>query len=109
MLIIIATDGRRQGVRQIVVQVVVANDIARPRSGHIDAISIGEQLNRMRNLVVFKEIVPGVIVLLATLPALVSTASPACCPRSQSHVGEPSCHLRRLTPIRIHSRGDQHG
>ena len=42
MLIIIATDGRRYGMRQIVVQVVIANDVPRPRPGDIDAVSIGE-------------------------------------------------------------------
>ena len=108
MLIIIATDGRRQGVRPVVVQVVVANNIARPCSGHIDAISIREQLHRMRNLVVFKEIVPGMIVLLASLPALVSTAPPVPILGRNLMPANRSAALAIQTPIRFHTSGDEH-
>ena len=42
VLVIIATDSRRHRMRQIVVQVVIAKDITRPRPGYIDAVSIRE-------------------------------------------------------------------
>ena len=61
----------------IVVYIVIANDIALPGPGDIDGISIGEQLHRLRNLIVFKEIVPGMIILFLALPTGVGTSAPS--------------------------------
>ena len=62
----------------------------------------------MRNLVVFKEIVPGMIVLLASFPALVSTAPPVSILGRNLMPANRSAALPIQTPIRFHTSGDEH-
>ena len=108
MLIVVAPNGCWQGMGLVVVDVVVANDVPRPRAGYVDGVSVGEQLHRMRYLVVFKEIVPGMIVLLASFPALVSTAPPVFVLGRNLMPANRSAALPIQTPIRFHTRGDEH-
>ena len=73
VLIIIASDRCWQGMRLIIMQVIVAHDISGSRSGDIDAIPVGQQLHSMTDIVVFEQVVPGVNVLFAILPTLLTS------------------------------------
>lgn len=77
MLVVIAADGGRQGMSQVIVQIVVAHDISRSCSGDIDAIAIGQQLHRMANIVVFQQIVSRVIILFAIAPIFIGPLIPS--------------------------------